>query len=101
MPGERKAIAVYILSGRSAYGGTTRNGVSSLSRGSWPGSFSFEPVHRCLPIAAAVLCAACGSGDKLSCSCAVWNLSIEHVVFGVGFFDNAYIIRDLVLPFSA
>jgi hypothetical protein len=39
--GETKTVAVTILPGQGSYSGSTRNGVTSASWGSWGGSFSF------------------------------------------------------------
>lgn len=39
--GETKNVAVTILGGQGAYPASTRNGVSSASWGTWPGSYAF------------------------------------------------------------
>ena len=41
LPGETKVVTVKILAGQSSYQGSVRNGVTSSSFGTWPGSFSF------------------------------------------------------------
>ena len=41
LPGETKVVTVRILAGQSSYQGSVRNGVTSSSFGTWPGSFSF------------------------------------------------------------
>ena len=41
LSGETKVVTVKILAGQSSYQGSSRNGVTSSSFGTWPGSFSF------------------------------------------------------------
>ena len=41
LPGQTKVVTVTILSGQSSYQGSVRNGVTSSSYGTWPGSYSF------------------------------------------------------------
>ncbi len=42
-PSETGLVKVTVLGSLSSYQGTTRNGVTSLGFGSWPGSYQFEP----------------------------------------------------------
>ena len=41
LAGETKVVTVRIVAGQSSYQGLVRNGVTSSSYGTWPGSYSF------------------------------------------------------------
>ena len=41
LAGETKEVTVKIVAGQSSYQGSVRNGVTSSSYGTWPGSYSF------------------------------------------------------------
>ena len=41
LAGETKVVTVKIVAGQSSYQGSVRNGVTSSSYGTWPGSYSF------------------------------------------------------------
>ena len=41
LAGQTKVVTVKIVAGQSSYQGSVRNGVTSSSYGTWPGSYSF------------------------------------------------------------
>nr|WP_279636968.1 LCCL domain-containing protein [Corallococcus llansteffanensis] len=43
IPATGGTVVVTIQPGQSGYSGTTRNGITTYSYGSWPGSFSISP----------------------------------------------------------